>query len=670
MKDFFRQTFQPLIEIERRTWAAKFLAIVLVSSIVVNISYVLVRLVNGVFFTSSNVVNFALLVIQLVLLIPVRMGHLRQAIILLVLSTWVGMTYNAWIGMGVHDSAVVVYLLIILAGALVMGWRFVVAVTVLSILSVWGLAMGEAKGVWVSRVESPISTAWGLSIIFLFAVLLVYMIMSAVRRSNQAVKESEQRFGSVFRMSPVAISVIALHSGKLLDANAAYWKLTGLDSKTSLGRSVADLNLGFDEASHRTFVEVMLKERSFHFPTFDLVNADGEKRVTTVFHELIDSSGEPTVLSMFYDITDQVIARDALQRSETRMRALLEATPDMIFEFDREGRILQFIPSSTMSAFLPPEQFLSRLVSEIMPPDVAEQTMFAIKRTLETGLLQAFEYQLLQMDDQRYFEASLIRNDAETVIAMVRDITVKKWAATERDKLIDELEAKNAELEQFTYTVSHDLKSPLITITGFLGYVMEDIKSGDVERLNVDVQRIGDAAEKMQKLLNDLLELSRVGRLINDPEVVDMNKLVAEAVEFLHGRISQGNIQVRVAPNLPSLYVDRQRIFEVLLNLVDNASKFMGSQLTPCIEIGCNAPLDGMSVFFVRDNGMGISPEFKDKIFGLFNKLDARTDGTGIGLALVKRIIEYHGGRIWVESKLGEGATFFFTLPAPPTLER
>jgi len=115
--------------------------------------------------------------------------------------------------------------------------------------------------------------------------------------------------------------------------------------------------------------------------------------------------------------------------------------------------------------------------------------------------------------------------------------------------------------------------------------------------------------------------------------------------------------------------VDRQRILEVLQNLIDNAAKFIGEQTEPLIEIGQAGMINGMPILFVRDNGAGIAPEFKDRIFGLFNKLDALSDGTGIGLALVKRIIEFHGGRIWVESELGKGATFFFTLPAKPPSE-
>ena len=209
------------------------------------------------------------------------------------------------------------------------------------------------------------------------------------------------------------------------------------------------------------------------------------------------------------------------------------------------------------------------------------------------------------------------------------------------------------------------MKSPLITIKGFLGFLHKDAEAGNLARLDADIKRISDAADKMQRLLNDLLELSRIGRLVNRPESIDLNEMVLEVLELLHGRIYEGHIQVSVQEDLPYAYGDRSRLFEVLQNLVDNAAKFMGAQPNPHIEIGQNGKAaDGLPILFVRDNGIGIEPQFKDRIFGLFDKLDPRTDGTGIGLALVKRIIEYHGGKIWVESDSGAGSTFCFTLRA------
>ncbi len=368
------------------------------------------------------------------------------------------------------------------------------------------------------------------------------------------------------------------------------------------------------------------------------------------------------------DITTLKTTEDALRHSEARTRALLDAIPDMIFEFDSDGTILQFVASANNQPLLPPEQFLGKKITEVMPESVANQTVFAIDRVIKSGHVQAFDYQLLQADQNRIFEARLAPLSPDTVLAIVRDISLQRWILDEREKLISELEIKNAELERFTYTASHDLKSPLITIKGFLGFLREDTESGNVRRLESDIKRIGDAADKMQQLLNDLLELSRVGRLVNQSQTIDLNDVTLEVLELLHGRIYEGNILVSVAEGLPRVYGDRARLFEVLQNLIDNAARFMGDQPNPHIEIGQDGKTeDGVPILFVRDNGIGIDPKFHSRIFGLFDKLDPHTDGTGIGLALVKRIVEFHGGRIWVESELGHGATFYFTIPQVET---
>lgn len=483
------------------------------------------------------------------------------------------------------------------------------------------------------------------------------------KRAEQTMRERDERYRKVFHVSPVAMCVTTLREGRLIEANDAYWKLTGFQPEMAIGRTTLELEI-WDHGDERdSFAEKLLERGSLHNPAYEFVNVKGEARVTVAFYELLDRENQPMILSIFYDVTEQIAAQNAFQRSEARLRALLDAIPDMIFEFDREGAILQFMPSSTIHPLRPPEEFLGRNIAEVMPPDVASQTLFAIQRALESGLVQAFEYQLPEFNQQSYYEATVIRNDDQTVIAMVRDVSARKWAATERDKLIDELEKKNAELEQFTYTVSHDLKSPLITIKGFLGLLREDVESGDHERMERDIQRISGAAEKMHALLGDLLELSRVGRLINAPEAVSFNDLVSETIELLHGHISQSNIRVLVEDDLPVLNVDRRRAVEVLQNLIENAVKFMVDQPNPVISIGQAGERDDMPVLFVRDSGIGIASEFHERIFGLFNKLDAHSEGTGIGLALVKRIIEFHGGRIWVESEPEKGSTFFFTLP-------
>jgi signal transduction histidine kinase len=260
-------------------------------------------------------------------------------------------------------------------------------------------------------------------------------------------------------------------------------------------------------------------------------------------------------------------------------------------------------------------------------------------------------------------------NQAAVALEHARLFSDLQKELEERKKLIEELAKKNAELEQFTYTVSHDLKSPLVTINGFLGYLEQDAISGNIARLKKDTQRIQEAVLKMQRLLNELLELSRIGRMMNAPQTIPFDDLVEEAMAIVHGRLEERGVRVHVQPDLSVVCGDRPRLVEVLQNLIDNAAKYMGGQDQPRVTIGQRCMENDLPVFFVSDNGMGIPAEHHERIFGLFNKLDARSEGTGVGLALVKRIIEIHGGRIWVESEPGMGATFLFTLPTKPRLD-
>ncbi len=258
-----------------------------------------------------------------------------------------------------------------------------------------------------------------------------------------------------------------------------------------------------------------------------------------------------------------------------------------------------------------------------------------------------------------YEKCHHFKNDAGSIVrssGMVLDITERRQAEAA-------LQAKNEELVHFNYTVSHDLKSPLVTIKTFLGYLEQDMAKADTEHVAQDLGFIHTAADRMNALLEELLDLSRIGRVVNPPVEVPFQELVQDALDLVAGRITERCVQVVVGQEPSMLYGDRPCLVKVFQNLVDNAVKFMGPQKEPFIEIGTEKK-NGDILFFVRDNGMGIDMRYKDRLFGLFDKLDAHSEGSGMGLALAKRIIEVHGGRIWVESAgLGKGACFWFTLP-------
>jgi signal transduction histidine kinase len=226
-----------------------------------------------------------------------------------------------------------------------------------------------------------------------------------------------------------------------------------------------------------------------------------------------------------------------------------------------------------------------------------------------------------------------------------------------------EIEAKNAELERFTYTASHDLKSPLVTMKAFLGFFEKDLATGNTERIKSDMHYMHTAVNKMNTLLSDLLEISRIGLAVSTPELVSFEDVAHEALVLVTGAMNDAAATVTIAREPIMLYGDRTRLVEIWQNLIDNAIKYRSPERASTIEVGMDISAKG-PVFFVHDNGMGIDPCFHDKIFGLFNQLNPDAEGSGLGLALVKRIVEFHQGKVWVESEgAGHGACFRFTLP-------
>ncbi|MBW2709807.1 MAG: GHKL domain-containing protein, partial [Deltaproteobacteria bacterium] len=227
-----------------------------------------------------------------------------------------------------------------------------------------------------------------------------------------------------------------------------------------------------------------------------------------------------------------------------------------------------------------------------------------------------------------------------------------------------------AELETFVYTVSHDLKTPIVTIEGFIGAMREDF--GDLIPAEGEryLEYISDAALKMESLINDLLELSRIGRLTEKKSTFSFAGIAEEALKALEPQIRERGIEVKIQENLPRVYGERKRLLQVMENLLSNAVKYVGKENpTPRIEVGVEDQ-SGQTVFFVRDNGIGIEEIYFEKIFQVFQRLPPAKKagtGTGIGLAIVKRVIESHGGSIRLTSALGKGSTFFFTVKTKET---
>ncbi|MFZ1612868.1 MAG: PAS domain-containing sensor histidine kinase, partial [Holophaga sp.] len=367
-------------------------------------------------------------------------------------------------------------------------------------------------------------------------------------------------------------------------------------------------------------------------------------------------------VAAFLDITDRKHIEEGLNQSEQKFRTLFENLAEGValheLVWDDQGavvnfRILAVNPAYQRHTGLDAASAPGRLGTEIygteVPPYLEEFSKVALG-----GEPYAFDTYFPPLD--KHFRISVISPRHGQFATVFEDITERKHRE-------EELKQKNAEMERFTYMISHDLKSPLVTVRTFLGYLEQDLTQGKQERVTTDMGFIRDATEKMGRLLEDLLEVSRVGRVVNPPVRVSLADLIQGALAAVAGALASQKVAVHVnAPHLV-LVGDRPRLEEIWQNLLENAAKYMGEQPQPTIQLG--AEMQGEdTIFFVKDNGMGIDPRFHAKIFGLFEKLDAGSEGTGLGLALVKRIVEFHEGQIWVESEgQGQGTCFRFTLP-------
>ncbi len=491
------------------------------------------------------------------------------------------------------------------------------------------------------------------------------------KRAEEKIRISELRYRRLFESAKDGILILNRDTGRIIDANPFIESLLGYAPNDLLGKYLWDIGLFKDQIlSKVAFGELQAKEY-LRYEDLPLETLDGKRKDVEFVSNVYPVDAKTSVIQCnIRDITERKAAEDALQVSEEKYRILFtrmiegSALHEILYNDSGEAtdyRILDVNPSYESILGLRREAVVGKTSREAYSVDTPP-FLDVYAGVAATGRALVFEEYFAPL--KKHFSISVYSPGKGRFATIFEDITARKEAAGLREKLIRELEQKNAELERFTYTVSHDLKSPLITIKGFAGLLEDDALNGDQVQLKKDIRRIITAANTMQELLADVLELSRIGNVISPPEKTPFGTIAREAVDLLAGPLADRGVWIDIAPDLPVVSVDHARIREALVNLIENAIKFLGSQQNPVIRIGVE--MDGATpVFFVQDNGMGIDPRYLERIFNLFERLDVSTPGTGIGLPIVRRIIETHGGRIWAESEgIGKGATFRFTLPA------
>jgi PAS domain S-box-containing protein len=371
----------------------------------------------------------------------------------------------------------------------------------------------------------------------------------------------------------------------------------------------------------------------------------------------------------------EIMAREnvqqALQRSEEVFHAIVESAPTAVVMIDPNGDI-ELVNAETERLFgYTRKELVGKPVEILVPPRFKFDHPEFRKRYLENPATRRMGagrdlYGRRKDGTEVAVEIGLNPIEAEEgifVLSAIVDITERQRTEREIRRINAELMNKNEEIQQFVYTVSHDLKSPLVTCKGFVGVAREDLKEGLLEDVESSLARIEHATDRMSQLIQDLLQLSRIGTIRNEPEEIDVVELVQSAISDLSSRLEGVRAVVSVQRDLPRVVADRVRLAQVFENLLTNAVKYGCGHDQPAVVIeGC---IDAGEVrYCVRDNGSGIAPQFHERIFGLFERLESNTDGTGVGLAAVSRIMEAHGGRAWVESEVGQGAAFWLAFPA------
>ena len=520
------------------------------------------------------------------------------------------------------------------------------------------LKLGE-RVLGVFDAESESLAAFSEADLALLAILTSHVAGAVERlRAMAALRESGDLYRAYFTASPLALFV-ADARGRYLEVNGAACALTGYSREQLTGMSLAQLLAGGDapQLAERLLGLIALGAGSNEV---QIRRRDGSLRSCLVHATTV---GVDRVLGLLLDITDRKQAEEKLRDSEERFRGLSEAAFEAILVHDG-GRTVDVNHALCELSGFSWHELVGRDSFELIAAEYRE----TVYRNLLAEYTGVYEIECVRRDASRIpveiqARSFPYRGKVLQVVA-VRDISERKKAEQVRESLIRELEAKNAELERFGYAVTHDLKSPLVTIRGFADYLEKDAREGRADRLAQDAARIGEAVGRLQRLLDRLFELSRAGRAVGPPAAVPVAELVQDSLRLLRDRAAASGSSVEVDASLPIVFGDRARLVQVFHNLLDNAMKFGEGQ---GVRVRAREPQEGRVVLVVQDQGIGIDARHSERVLDVFERLDPRGEGSGVGLAVVKRIVESHRGRVWLESEgPGRGTAACIELPLAP----
>jgi PAS domain S-box-containing protein len=478
---------------------------------------------------------------------------------------------------------------------------------------------------------------------------------------------SEKKYRLLFQSNPLPMWVFDLQTLAFLTVNKAAVQHYGYSKEEFLRMTIRDIR------PSRTVTEDFLRiayhpQKSLDGGIWQHKKKNGEIILVNVILNNVEYEGRSARLVLVHDVTAWKKAETLLVQSEQRYRQLVENVSDAIVLDDAEGNVLfankRFLDLHGLS-----DADLAHLTLEkyVAPEYRTILREWHNKRMAGEAAPELFEFEGLHKNGSKIWlevQVSKVLEDGvvKGTLSAIRDITERKKSELKLNEAMLATQRINKELEQFTYMVSHDLQEPLRMVSGFLNLLQAEAGG----QLNDDAKEYiayaADGAERMRQMIADLLHYSRVGNNKEDWTPVDVQELVRYVLRVLQQPIEAMGASVQVGP-LPVITANKTLLTLLFQNLVGNALKYHGRE-RPQIEVGA-ACEQGHWTFFVKDNGIGIDPKYFERIFIIFQRLHDKTtySGTGIGLAICKKIVEKHGGKIWVTSEVGKGSTFYFTVP-------
>ncbi len=530
------------------------------------------------------------------------------------------------------------------------------------------------------RMRGVAANPEGFRIVELLFVLMLFGFAFAVfsrRRAKESkiqiqdtAKDIEELQDNVNRLrSTVDLSpdTITIHrDGYLLFVNKAGLTLFGAQTEEQLlGTHLKEFvhYSNWEKVSQR--LENMSKYMK-QFPPIDITikKLDGNYIDVSTASTPVLYHSIPHVITILRDISE----RKKNEEIKSQLASIVLNSNDAIYAMNMDGMILSWNPGAEKLYGVREREAIGSNISILIPSEKINEMRFLLDKISKGEIIDSFETKRIRKD-KSVIDVSLtispIREESDIITgasAISRDITFKKKVEEELRKYAEELALSNEELYVFSYAASHDLQEPLRSIQNFIETLNKKYKRRLGPEMEEQIHAADDGVTRMHRLITDFLMYSRVGTERAAQEEIDLNSTLKDAMANLEVAIKESKAQIKQY-TLPKIWGNQIQMTQVFQNLIANAIKYQGES-TPIIEISAEKK-SGMWQFAVRDNGIGIEQWFSERIFIVFQKLHdpKKYPGSGIGLALCKRVIEKHGGKIWFESEVGKGTTFFFTLP-------